>query len=100
SPTRRSSDLPCNVIAASASSRSRRPLMQIIKDRQIIEDSWQVLPAEAELPTSGDFFVGLSLWNDANTRHGRNGKLSLVLRPGDDLSKVTNLDQAAIIAID
>jgi len=74
--------------------------MQIIKDRQIIEDSWQVLPAEAELPTSGDFFVGLSLWNDANTRHGRNGKLSLVLRPGDDLSKVTNLDQAAIIAID
>lgn len=74
--------------------------MQIIKDRQIIEDSWQVLPADAELPASGDFFVGLSLWNDANAHKGRGGKLSLVLRPGDELSQVNNLDQATIIAVE
>jgi uncharacterized protein (DUF934 family) len=74
--------------------------MQIIKDRQIIEDNWLVLPADAELPATGDYFVGLSLWNDSKRQQGRSGKLSLILRPGDDVATIQNLAQATIIAIE
>ncbi len=74
--------------------------MQIIKDRQIIEDSWQVLPSGAELPLSGDFFVGLTAWNDPATNQGRTGKISLVLRPGDDVAQVKNLERAAVVAVE
>lgn len=74
--------------------------MQIIKDRQIIEDSWQVLPADADLPASGDLFVGLGHWNDAAARSARSGKTSLVLRPGDEVTAIANLDQLTVIAIE
>lgn len=74
--------------------------MQIIKDRQITEDSWQVLPASAELPPSGDLFVGLTTWNDAASRQAHAGKLSLILRPGDDVSTINDLTALSIIAIE
>lgn len=38
---------------------------KIIKDNQIIDDNWQVLPADAsasDIPASGPVFVPLSLW--------------------------------------
>lgn len=74
--------------------------MQIIKDRQIVEDSWQILPADAQIPPNGDLFVGLSLWNDPSANHNRDGKLNLVLRPGDDLATIKNLARASIVAIE
>lgn len=74
--------------------------MQIIKDRQIIEDSWHVLPAGAEAPPSGDLFVGLGLWNDVPARSGRTGKTSLVLRPGDEVTTIADLGQLTVIAIE
>lgn len=73
--------------------------MQIIKDRQVSEDSWQVLPADAELPSNGDVLVALSLWNSGIAR-GRSGKVGLVLRPGDDVATIKSLDQLSLIAID
>jgi uncharacterized protein (DUF934 family) len=74
--------------------------MQIIKDRQILEDSWQVLAADAEVPSTGDLFVGLASWNAPDAGQGRSGKLGLVLRPGDDVAAIENLDRATVVAVE
>lgn len=73
--------------------------MRVIKDKQISEDDWQVLPVGAELPPSGDFLVGLDVWNSANVAP-RSGKLGLVLRSGDDVAKVERIASAALVAVE
>lgn len=73
--------------------------MLVIKNKQIVEDTWQVLPVGGELPESGDFLVGLELWNRGDFPT-RKGKLGLVLRSGDDVTRVERLASAALVAIE
>ncbi len=74
--------------------------MRIIKDRQIRDDDWHVLPVEGELPEGGDYLVGMNIWNSGAPDRKRDGKLGLVLRPGDDVAAVQNLTNAPLIAIE
>lgn len=72
--------------------------MRVIKNKQITEDGWQVLLG-SELPEDGDFLVGLELWNRGNFGQ-RKGKVALVLRPGDDVTKAERLSDAELVAIE
>lgn len=74
--------------------------MRIIKNRQIIEDAWNVLPVEGEPSANGDLFVGLGVWNEAAAIAKRTGKTAPVLRPGDDLTNVRDLAQTPLLAIE
>jgi uncharacterized protein (DUF934 family) len=73
--------------------------MRVIKDKQISDDNWQVLPAGGELPDNGDFLVGLELWN-SGAPASRSGKVALVLRPGDDVFKIERLASAPLVAVE
>lgn len=72
--------------------------MLVIKNKQVTEDSWQVLPVGGELPGSGDFLVGLAQWNRGVSAHA--GKVGLVLRPGDDVTKIERIGQVPLIAVE
>lgn len=74
--------------------------MQIIKDRQIVDDTWQILPTGSELPPHGDYFVDLTVWNDDMRAQTRDGKVAPLLRPGDDVAKIRNLSELTVIAIE
>lgn len=74
--------------------------MQIIKDRQIQQDQWQVFTAEGDLPAEGDYLVGLELWNAGGPFAARTGKVGLILRPGDDVASIRQLDALPLIAIE
>jgi uncharacterized protein (DUF934 family) len=73
--------------------------MLVIKDKQVTEDSWQVLAAGTDLPDHGDFLVGLELWNRGNFA-ARAGKVGLVLRSGDDVMKIERISQAPLVAVE
>ncbi len=74
--------------------------MQIIKDRQIQQDQWQIFTAEGELPSEGDYLVGLAAWNARGSASPRSGKVGLILRPGDDVSSIQHLDALPLVAIE
>lgn len=58
--------------------------MRIIKDRAIVEDQWQHVPADAETIPSGDVIVPLSVWKARRDEFiGRNGGLGVRLEPGE-----------------
>ena len=62
--------------------------MQIIKDKQIIEDHWQFIPDEAELP-EGDITVSFTRWKkDRHLLLERNGKIGLRLDSTDRIEEI------------
>lgn len=75
--------------------------MQLIKDKQIIDDTWQSLADDAEL-VSGDVCVSLSRFQ-ANKAQllGHNGKLGLRISPADSVADFADdLDNIALIELD
>lgn len=84
--------------------------MRVIKDRQIIDDSWVLLAPDATaVPPEGDVIVSLSLWNQAWNQErnsagtafaGRSGKVGLRLRSSELPEDIVALEQLPLIAID
>jgi uncharacterized protein (DUF934 family) len=97
--------------------------MRVIKDRQIVDDSWVLLapeaaatpaspaaaPTPAAVPLEGDVIVSLALWNQewnaarsAGTLAfaGRSGKVGLRLRSNEAPEDIVALEQAPLIAIE
>lgn len=75
--------------------------MRVIKDRQIVEDGWQLLPADAPVPASGDVIVGLKQWNAWNAAPGeRSGRVAVVLHSDERPEQIEGLDRLPLIAID
>lgn len=83
-------------------------MAKLIRNRRIIEDSWQLLPSEAALaqvPDAGDAIVPLSLWKvarEALLERGRLGKgrLGLWMEGHDDPAAIAqDLAEFAIIAV-
>lgn len=92
--------------------------MRVIKDRQIVDDSWELLAPDATaIPPSGDVIVSLTLWNQewnqawnqageaakaagAAAFAGRSGKVGLRLRSSEAPENILALEQAPLIAIE
>ncbi|MGZ8225639.1 MAG: DUF934 domain-containing protein [Methylococcaceae bacterium] len=75
--------------------------MQIIKDKQIIDDNWQSLTDDAELG-AGDISVSLSRWRQEKQQLlNRNGKLGIRINPADSVADFADdLDKVQLIELD
>lgn len=88
--------------------------MRVIKDRQIIDDSWVLLAPDATtVPPEGDVIVSLALWNQAWNQEnqaqsgagaaafaGRSGKVGLRLRSSEVPEDILELARLPLIALD
>lgn len=79
-------------------------MKRIIKNREIIEDHWQLVSADcaiADLP-EGDIVVPLALWqNHQAVLRQRPGKLGVCLAPDEEPAQIaTDLNKLALVAID
>ncbi len=75
--------------------------MRVIKDRQILDDSWQLLPSDAPVPASGDVIVSLKQWNAWNGAPSeRSGRVAVVLHSDERPEQIEGLERLQLIAID
>lgn len=78
--------------------------MQIIKDKQIVTDTWQHVSADtsADALPAGDVIVPLALWRDAKEQLKANSSQFGVRLEGDtDLNEIaSDLDNFAVIALE
>jgi uncharacterized protein (DUF934 family) len=77
--------------------------MHVIKDRQIVDDEWVLLAADAAVPATGDVIVSLSQWNEAQKAGsfaGRAGKVGVRLKSSESPEQIQALEQVPLIAIE
>jgi len=75
--------------------------MKIIKDKQIIDDSWQHIADETEL-TDGDITVSLARWQQhAAELANHKGNIGIRLAPADIVEEISNdLEKISLIALE
>ena len=75
--------------------------MRVIKDLHIVDDDWQRIRDDQELP-EGDVIISFRRWKQAHqTFEGRHGKLAICIDGDDDLIEVAeSLAQFDLIALD
>ena len=76
-------------------------MMKIIKDKQIVEDSWVHLADETTL-SSGNITVSLTRWKqEQTTLSNYNGDIGIRLTPDDTLDDIsTDLNNIPLIALE
>lgn len=76
---------------------------QLIKNAQLIDDSWQLLPADTSLETlpAGDIIVPLALWQaNSDALKARAGGLGVWLDAGEAIEDIADqLDNFQVIAL-
>ncbi len=76
--------------------------MQIIKDQQIIKNTWVYIPDDAELPEDGaDITVSLSRWNEEqNNLQKKQGRVGIRLNPDDPIESLNpSIMKVALIEV-
>ena len=75
--------------------------MKIIKDKQIIEDSWTHL-ADSDEITNGDITVSLSRWKKEKAELGdRQGNIGIRISPTDTVEDIaTDLKNVKLVAVE
>ena len=75
--------------------------MRVIKDREIVEDGWVLLPPEADVPEVGDVIVSLARWNACHeSLLARAGKVGLLLNSAEMPEEIQALERLSLIAIE
>jgi uncharacterized protein (DUF934 family) len=75
--------------------------MKVIANREVKEDDWQLLDADADVPAQGDVIVSVEQWNqNCDALLGRSGKVGVVLRSHQDPEDILRRDELPLIAID
>jgi uncharacterized protein (DUF934 family) len=77
--------------------------MRVIKDRKIVDDTWEILPPEAEIPASGDLIVSLDRWNalqESPPAAERQGRLGVLLKSDELPEQIRALERAPLVAIE
>jgi uncharacterized protein (DUF934 family) len=60
-------------------------MAKVIKNRRVIEDTWQRLPADAtDIPPTGDLIVPIALWRGRREGLSREGRLGVWLDGASD----------------
>lgn len=76
--------------------------MRVIKDRKIIDDGWELLPAGAPIPPSGDVIVSLDTWaqwvQEPDT--SRSGQVGVLLKSDELPQQIALLERAPLVAIE
>jgi uncharacterized protein (DUF934 family) len=76
--------------------------MQIIKDQQIVENSWTYIPDDTKLPTEiTDITVSLNRWNEEyNNLEKYQGKVGVRINPDDSIESLNpSVMKAALIEV-
>jgi len=75
--------------------------MKIIKDKQIIEDSWRHIADDEEIG-SGDITVSLSRWNsEKDTLVNHSGNIGVRIAPADNVGDIADdLNRITLIAVE
>ena len=79
-------------------------MQRIIKDRQVVDDRWHLLPKDATLesvPNSDDVIIPLALWLESTPRaRGRDGGLGVWLDADEEPESIAgDLDRFQVIAV-
>src|SRR5262245_44008773 len=76
--------------------------MRVIKNRQIVDDGWELLPAGEPLPASGDVIVPLDVWAKwlESPEPERSGQVGVLLRSNELPTQIAQLQRAPLIAIE
>ena len=74
--------------------------MRVIKNKQVIEDAWVLLPDDSAA-ADGDVIVSVERWNrERGELLQRRGQTGVVLRSDEDPVAITHRDELGLIAID
>ena len=76
--------------------------MQIIKDQQLVENTWTFIADDSALGDAGDITVSLDRWiADRETLLSRTGKVGVRLAPGKDIEALrADLTKISLIELD
>jgi uncharacterized protein (DUF934 family) len=75
--------------------------MRVIKDRAVIEDGWELVPAGADVPATGDVIVDLARWNSGNSELlKREGRTGVVLSSSQTADQIQALESLPLVAIE
>lgn len=76
--------------------------MRVIKDRKIVDDGWELLPAGAPIPPSGDVIVPLETWAEwvQNPDTTRSGQVGVLLKSDQLPTQIAQLERAPLVAIE
>ncbi len=75
--------------------------MQIIKDRQLVENNWQFIADDQSLPTTGNITVSLKRWQEEQAElKAHQGEIGLRISSTDTTDSINDLDQLALIELD
>jgi len=70
---------------------SKKEFMQIIKDRQLVENTWTFVADDSPLPENGDITVTLARWlADKEQLIKRSSQTGVRLIPSDQIEPLTN----------
>ena len=74
--------------------------MQIVKDKQIIDNTWRFIADEADIPP-GDISIPASRWkNEKQQLQSHDGKIGIRLLPGDSTADIAeDLDKFQLIEL-
>lgn len=75
--------------------------MKIIKDKQIIEDSWRHIADDEEI-TNGDITVSLGRWNkEKSALANHQGNIGIRIAPADDAAEIADdLKSINLVAVE
>jgi len=77
--------------------------MQIIKDRQLVEDSWVSIAGDTSIDAlpAGDIIVSLALWQEhKDVLSQRDGAVGVALAPEEEVESIAaDLDKLALVAL-
>lgn len=79
-------------------------MRQIIKDNQVVPDTWELLPKDAtlgQLTNAGDIIVPLAMWLEhAHALKARDGRLGVWLDADEEAESIADdLEHFAVIAL-
>jgi uncharacterized protein (DUF934 family) len=74
--------------------------MRVIKDRQIVDDAWELLALDAPIPPSGDVIVSVAQWNAGRAGFvQRTGRVGVKLESSESPEQIEDLPNVPLIAI-
>lgn len=75
--------------------------MRVIKNHEIVDDSWQLAPPGAPVPNDGDLIIGLTEWNASPDTHAtRAGRTGVLLEPAEAPEDIKSLERIPLIAVE
>lgn len=75
--------------------------MRVIKQRQVVDDGWQLVPVGGPVPEAGDVIVDVQRWNtERRALSARSGQVGVWLRSDQLPEQIEKLSEAPLVAVE